>query len=107
LFYGGGLDLLGKQIVAAVVVMGYSFVVTVLLAVLVKKVHGFRVSAEVEVAGIDEHEHAETAYSFTGALGARISSAMVGAVVSGAHGNGPVSSLGSPNEVTTSDGLRR
>jgi Amt family ammonium transporter len=103
LFYGGGLDLLGKQIVAAVVVMAYSFVMTLLLGLLVKKVHGFRVSAEVEVAGIDEHEHAETAYSFTGALGARISPAMVGASVSAGHGSGPVTPLGAPSEVTTSD----
>jgi Amt family ammonium transporter len=89
LFYGGGLDLLGKQIVAALAVMGYSLAVSLLLALFVKKVHGFRVSTEVEVAGIDEHEHAETAYSFTSALGARISPMMAGSAVSGSTGGPP------------------
>jgi Amt family ammonium transporter len=89
LFYGGGVDLLGKQVVAAGAVLGYSVTVSLLLALLVKKVHGFRVSSDVEVAGIDEHEHAESAYSFTSVLGARISPLMTGSAVSGRIG-GPL-----------------
>jgi Amt family ammonium transporter len=75
LLYGGGLDLLGKQAVAAFVVLIYSFVVSLALALAVRKLHGFRVSREAELGGIDEHEHAETAYSFTGGLGARFAMA--------------------------------
>ncbi len=75
LLYGGGLDLLGKQAVAAFVVLVYSFVVSLALALAVRKLHGFRVSREAELGGIDEHEHAETAYSFTGGLGARFAMA--------------------------------
>jgi len=75
LLYGGGPALLGKQAVAALVVLGYSFVVSLVLALVVKKIHGFRVSEQAELGGIDEHEHAETAYSFTGGLGARFAMA--------------------------------
>jgi Amt family ammonium transporter len=71
LLYGGGFGLLGKQAVAAVVVMAYSFVVTLALAAALRRVQGLRVSRDAELGGIDEHEHAETAYSLTGALGAR------------------------------------
>jgi len=65
LFYGGGFTLLGKQAVAAFTVMLYSFVVTYILGLIIKKTIGFRVSAESEAEGIDEHEHAETAYDFS------------------------------------------
>jgi ammonium transporter, Amt family len=66
LFYGGGLAQLGKQAVAAFSVLIYSFVVTTILALIIKYTIGFRISAEDEVTGIDETEHAETAYDFSG-----------------------------------------
>jgi Amt family ammonium transporter len=65
LFYGGGLDQLWRQAVGAVVVLAYSFVVSLLLALLVRGTVGFRITAEAEDQGIDEAEHAESAYSFT------------------------------------------
>jgi ammonium transporter, Amt family len=65
LFYGGGLTQLGKQAVAAFAVMIYSFVVAYVLGVILKKTVGFRVSAEAEAEGVDEHEHAESAYDFS------------------------------------------
>jgi Amt family ammonium transporter len=65
LFYGGGFTVLGKQAVAAFSVLIYSFVVTYILGLIIKKTIGFRVSAESEAEGIDEHEHAETAYDFS------------------------------------------
>ena len=49
LFYGGGFTQLGKQAVAAFSVMIYSFVVTLILALIIKKTIGFRVSEEDEV----------------------------------------------------------
>ena len=51
--------------------LGYSFVLSLLLGWLVHKTVGFRVGNEAEVDGIDEAEHAETAYQFGGIGGAR------------------------------------
>jgi ammonium transporter, Amt family len=65
LFYGGGFTQLGKQAVAAVAVAVYSFVVAYVLGVVIKKTIGFRVSTEAEIEGIDENEHAESAYDFS------------------------------------------
>lgn len=66
LLAGGGFGLLARQAVAAIVVMIYSFGMTWILATAVKRLHGFRVAEEVELDGIDEYEHAEVAYSFSG-----------------------------------------
>jgi Amt family ammonium transporter len=65
LFYGGGVDQLWRQVVGAVAVMLYSFVVALLLALLVKATIGLRVTEEEESTGIDETEHAETGYDFS------------------------------------------
>ena len=64
LFYGGGVDQLWRQAVGAFAVLGYSAVVTAILALLVKFTIGLRLDREAEAAGIDEAEHAETAYDF-------------------------------------------
>jgi Amt family ammonium transporter len=69
LFYGGDLSLLGKQAVGAFAVLGYSFAVTVVLALIIKYTLGLRVDAEDEVTGIDEAEHAESGYEFGGSRG--------------------------------------
>ena len=63
LFYGGGLSQLGKQALAVVVVAGYAFIVSFLLAKLIDRVVGFRINAEDETSGIDFSQHAETAYA--------------------------------------------
>jgi len=65
LFYGGDASQLGKQAVAALSVMVYSFVITLVIGALIKYTIGFRISEEDEVTGIDEVEHAETAYDFS------------------------------------------
>jgi Amt family ammonium transporter len=62
LFYGGGFDQLWKQLIGAFAVLIYSFVVTTILAYLLKFTMGLRVDEEDEANGIDEAEHAETAY---------------------------------------------
>ncbi|SDE57801.1 ammonium transporter [Auraticoccus monumenti] len=62
LFYGGGLSQLGKQAIGAFAVLIYSFVVTLLIALLLKAVMGWRVSAEAETDGIDGDQHAESGY---------------------------------------------
>jgi len=64
LFYGGGTDQLWRQAVGAFAGLGYSAVVTAILALLVKYTIGLRLDREAEAAGVDEAEHAETAYDF-------------------------------------------
>ncbi|MRJ76868.1 ammonium transporter [Aeromicrobium sp. SMF47] len=66
LFYGGDVTQLGKQIVAAVAVLAYSFVLTYVIGKLIDMTIGFRVSEEDEVTGIDQVEHLETAYDYAG-----------------------------------------
>jgi Amt family ammonium transporter len=69
LLYGGSLDLLGRQALAAGATLAYSFVVTLVIALVLKAVMGLRVSEEDEVTGIDQAAHAETAYELTGGFG--------------------------------------
>ncbi len=63
LFYGGGLAQLGKQALATVVVALYAFTVSFVLAKLIDRLMGFRLSAEDETTGVDFTQHAETAYA--------------------------------------------
>ena len=64
LFYGGGTEQLWRQAVGAFAVLGYSAVVTAILALLLKFTIGLRLDREDEAGGIDEAQHAETAYDF-------------------------------------------
>jgi len=61
LFYGGGIEQLVVQIVIALVALIFTAVMTAIIAFIVKPL-GWRVSQEDEDTGIDETEHAETAY---------------------------------------------
>ena len=72
LFYGGGAEQLGRQAVGAFAVLGYTAVVTAILALIVKFTVGLRLDREAEAAGIDEAEHAETAYDFAVAGGSSV-----------------------------------
>ena len=69
LLYGGNAGLLGKQAVAVVAVLAYSFVLTYIIGKLIDMTIGFRVSEEDEVIGIDLAEHLETGYDFTSTSG--------------------------------------
>ncbi|MEO7069640.1 MAG: ammonium transporter [Nostocoides sp.] len=62
LFYGGGLDQLWRQVVAAGAVLVFSFTVTYLIGLAIHKTMGFRISEQDELQGIDLSDHAETAY---------------------------------------------
>ncbi len=64
LFYGGGIDQLWRQAVGALVVLAFSFVAALIIAYIVKFTIGLRASDEAESLGLDESEHAETAYDF-------------------------------------------
>ena len=71
LFYGGGVDQLWRQAVAAGAVLIYSFTIAGLIGLALHKTMGFRVEREAEVTGIDIEEHAESGYdlgSFGGGL---------------------------------------
>jgi ammonium transporter, Amt family len=72
LFYGGGFDQLGKQLVGAGAVLGYSLVVTTIIALILRAVMGLRVTEEQEIGGIDLAEHAESAYEIGEAGGGGI-----------------------------------
>jgi Amt family ammonium transporter len=64
LFYGGGIEQLGVQVLGPVAVGLYSFTVAWILGKIIDKTIGFRVSEEEEATGIDLAQHAETAYDF-------------------------------------------
>lgn len=62
LLLGGGANLLLVQVIIAVVAVAFSGVITLILAVVLKSLMGWRIDAEDEVRGIDLAEHAEGAY---------------------------------------------
>jgi Amt family ammonium transporter len=69
LFFGGGFELLGKQAIAVVAVAAYSFVLSWILAQVVDKTIGFRITADDEVSGVDTTTHAESGYDYSGVGG--------------------------------------
>jgi Amt family ammonium transporter len=85
LFYGGGLDQFWKQCAGVFGVLAYSLVVSAILAFLLDKTIGMRVAEDEEVAGIDQAEHAETAYDFSGAGGGTAARTAAPAPVAGAE----------------------
>jgi Amt family ammonium transporter len=58
----GSFEQLGKQFVAAVVVMVYSFLMALLIGFIIQKTMGFRIKNEDEVAGVDTTVHGEEGY---------------------------------------------
>ena len=71
LFYGGGVDQLGKQVLAAAVVLVYAFVASGIIGLVVDRLMGLRIDEEHEVSGIDLVVHAETAYDLHATAGTR------------------------------------
>ena len=69
LLFGGGVDQLNRQLIASVAVLVYSFVLTYIIAKIIDKTIGFRISPEAEAKGIDLSEHAESAYELGGTRG--------------------------------------
>ncbi|MFM7615915.1 MAG: ammonium transporter [Actinomycetes bacterium] len=66
LFFGGGWDLMAEQVIAVAATLVFSFVVTALIALVLRAVMpgGIRASAEDEETGLDLTQHSETAYAF-------------------------------------------
>ncbi len=65
LFYGGGADLLMKQLIGAGVGIGLAVVGTVVIAGVVSVLMGLRVDDEHELTGLDVNLHGEMAYTST------------------------------------------
>lgn len=57
LFYGGGFTQLGVQLLGIVTVAVYALVVMFLIFKLIDKTVGLRVPEEIEIEGLDIHEH--------------------------------------------------
>lgn len=57
LFYGGGFELLGLQLVGFAAVAAWTLVTITVAFLVIKKVLGLRVSREEEITGLDETEH--------------------------------------------------
>lgn len=62
LFYGGGFELLGVQIIGIVAVGAFVFGASALVWLVIKKTIGIRVTREEEIAGLDIGEHGNVAY---------------------------------------------
>ena len=62
LFYGGGSEQLVKQVIASFAVLAYSFIATWLIAKVIDRTMGFRITQEAEITGIDLAVHAESSY---------------------------------------------
>ena len=63
LFFGGGVSLLGKQLLAVGATLAWSFVVTLMIAKIIDATIGIRVTRDEEAEGLDVTQHAETGYA--------------------------------------------
>ena len=63
LIYGGGFNQLLVQLIMVVIVAVWTLVTTGIVFMALSKTVGLRVSAEVEMAGLDIEEHGSTGYS--------------------------------------------
>ena len=61
-FFGGGI-LLWNQVLSIAVVAGFSFVATYIIAKIMDRTIGLRVTEDTEMAGLDASDHGEAAYA--------------------------------------------
>lgn len=62
LLFGGGTELLVNQVIASAATLAFSFVVTYVAARVINATIGIRVAPEAELVGLDQSQHAESAY---------------------------------------------
>lgn len=63
-FYGGGFKQLGVQSLGIVAILAYTTILMTITFMVIKKVHGLRVSPQEEIGGLDSFEHGlESAYA--------------------------------------------
>ena len=63
LFYGGGIELFLEQLLGAVFVGVFSFIATFIIAKSIDATMGLRVDEDAENEGLDQSQHAESAYT--------------------------------------------
>lgn len=63
LFYGGGFDQLGPQLLGVVAIAGFTAVAMSIIFLGIKATIGLRVSEQEEMEGLDVHEHGYPGYS--------------------------------------------
>lgn len=63
LFYGGGWHMVGIQTLGALSIIAWAFGLGMIMFIILKKIHGIRVSPRMEEEGLDIYEHGETAYN--------------------------------------------
>ncbi len=78
LFNGGGTEQLIKQATGVVAVLGYSFILTLIIAKAIDLAMGFRISKDQEISGIDLAIHAERGYELTDNTQGSVNSASKG-----------------------------
>ncbi|MGH9075925.1 MAG: ammonium transporter [Acidimicrobiales bacterium] len=66
--YGGGWGLLGEQCLDVICVAGFSLAVSYVIALVIDKTMGLRVTPEEEDLGLDLSQHEEVAYDFDSVL---------------------------------------
>jgi Amt family ammonium transporter len=71
LLYGGGIRQLVVQILIAIAAMVFSAAITLIIALVLKGIMGWRITEEEELAGIDVTRHAETAWDLVGGFASR------------------------------------
>jgi Amt family ammonium transporter len=74
LFYGGGMTLFWKQLLAVAAVVAYSFIATFIICFVVNLVIKMRLDDDEELEGMDAILHGETAYDFLGGVGGGVTS---------------------------------
>jgi Amt family ammonium transporter len=62
LFFGGGFTLLGHQLIGIAAVGAFTFVISFIVWIIIKKTMGLRVSEAEEIEGLDVGEHGMEAY---------------------------------------------
>lgn len=63
LLYGGGLHMLGVQLLGAVVYAAWAILCGLILFYVLRRTNGLRVDRRVEEDGLDYYEHGETSYN--------------------------------------------
>ena len=88
LAYGNGFTQLGRQFLAVVATLGFSFVMTMIICWFTDKTVGLRVDEDAELQGLDLSQHSETGYTFID----------VGGMAGAGHGGGMGSSMAAKTE---------
>ncbi|WP_167955377.1 ammonium transporter [Anaerosporobacter faecicola] len=63
LFYGGGFEFLGKQLIGILAVGAYTAILAFIIFKVIDKTVGLRVSKQEEEDGLDVHEHGASGYA--------------------------------------------